>query len=236
MTSPDPCCTVRGEGASLDVLDIEERREDIIWRVVTKYCELRGSESALDRPSAYILLDGIFQRALLHHLAGNTSEIDAARAQLTAAFALLDLPNVRLLDLLQRVTPQPPRRRRRRRRRKQPDRPAPKSFFHGESRSRSIRSAPQPSWNRPCTRSRPIDWLVHAVGVSTSPRPTLVHRSSRDALLCHGIRRTPRTRTRRTTASASASARCSWAMLRRLDVDSSVRENSESCWSKPMPR
>ena len=94
MNSRDPRCTVRGEGASLDVLDIEERREDIIWRVVTKYCELRGSESALDRPSAYILLDGIFQRALLHHLAGNTSEIDAARAQLTAAFALLDLPNV----------------------------------------------------------------------------------------------------------------------------------------------
>ncbi|MDP9636090.1 AcrR family transcriptional regulator [Rhodococcus cercidiphylli] len=77
-----------------DVLDIEERREDMIWRVVTKYCKLRGSESALDRPSAYILLDGIFQRALLHHLAGNTSEVDAARAQLTAAFALLDHPNV----------------------------------------------------------------------------------------------------------------------------------------------
>jgi hypothetical protein len=75
-------------------LDIEERREDMIWRVVTKYCELRGTESALHRPSAYILLDGIFQRAFLHHLAGNTSEVDAARAQLKTAFALLDHPNV----------------------------------------------------------------------------------------------------------------------------------------------
>ncbi|MCZ4275331.1 MAG: TetR/AcrR family transcriptional regulator [Rhodococcus sp. (in: high G+C Gram-positive bacteria)] len=73
-----------------DVLEIEERREDMIWRVVIRYCELRGSTPALDRASAYILLDGIFQRALLHHFAGNTDQIDAARGQLRAAFAMLD--------------------------------------------------------------------------------------------------------------------------------------------------
>ncbi|MDI6628482.1 MAG: TetR/AcrR family transcriptional regulator [Rhodococcus sp. (in: high G+C Gram-positive bacteria)] len=75
-----------------DVLEIEARREDMIWRVVARYCELRGSTPALDKASAYILLDGIFQRALLHHLAGNTAEIAAARRQLLAAFALLDRP------------------------------------------------------------------------------------------------------------------------------------------------
>ncbi|MCJ0980183.1 TetR/AcrR family transcriptional regulator [Rhodococcus sp. ARC_M12] len=75
-----------------DVLEIEERREYMIWRVVARYCELRGTTSSLDKPSAYILLDGIFQRALLHHLAGNTTEVDAAHRQLHAAFALLDCP------------------------------------------------------------------------------------------------------------------------------------------------
>lgn len=75
-----------------DVLEIEARREDMIWRVVARYCELRGSTPALDKASAYILLDGIFQRALLHHLADNTAEIAAARRQLLAAFALLDCP------------------------------------------------------------------------------------------------------------------------------------------------
>ncbi|OZC75244.1 TetR family transcriptional regulator [Rhodococcus sp. 06-462-5] len=75
-----------------DVLEIEERREDMIWRVVARYCELRGTTPALDKASAYILLDGIFQRALLHHLAGNTAEITSAHAQLHAAFALLDCP------------------------------------------------------------------------------------------------------------------------------------------------
>ncbi|MDZ7917344.1 MAG: TetR/AcrR family transcriptional regulator [Rhodococcus sp. (in: high G+C Gram-positive bacteria)] len=75
-----------------DVLEIEERREDMIWRVVARYCELRGTTPAVDKASAYILLDGIFQRALLHHLAGNAAEITAAHAQLHAAFALLDCP------------------------------------------------------------------------------------------------------------------------------------------------
>ncbi len=75
-----------------DVLEIEERREDMIWRVVARYCELRGTTPALDKASAYILLDGIFQRALLHHLADNTAEVTAARRQLHAAFALLDCP------------------------------------------------------------------------------------------------------------------------------------------------
>ncbi|SNS76472.1 TetR/AcrR family transcriptional regulator [Rhodococcoides kyotonense] len=73
-----------------DVLEIEERREAMIWRVVSKYCELRGAEPAVDRASAYILLDGIFQRALLHQFAGNTAEVDAARGQLQAAFAMVD--------------------------------------------------------------------------------------------------------------------------------------------------
>lgn len=73
-----------------DVLDIEDRREAMIWRVVVRYCELRDSAPTIDRASAYILLDGIFQRALLHQIASNEREVDAARDQLRAAFARLD--------------------------------------------------------------------------------------------------------------------------------------------------
>ncbi|WP_072801687.1 TetR/AcrR family transcriptional regulator [Rhodococcoides yunnanense] len=74
-----------------DVLEIEERREEMIWRVVGRYCALRDSEPTIDKATAYVLLDGIFQRALLHHFAGHDDEIAAGRDQLVAAFALLDL-------------------------------------------------------------------------------------------------------------------------------------------------
>ena len=73
-----------------DVLEIEQRREEMIWRVVTRYYELRGTTPTVDGPTAYILLDGIFQRALLHRFAGNDDDISAGRRQLYAAFAMLD--------------------------------------------------------------------------------------------------------------------------------------------------
>ncbi|MBF6469598.1 TetR/AcrR family transcriptional regulator [Nocardia beijingensis] len=73
-----------------DVLDIEVRREEMIWRVVTRYCQLRGTTPRLDQATAYLLLDGIFQRALLHHFAEDPAGIDAVRTQLEAVFSLLD--------------------------------------------------------------------------------------------------------------------------------------------------
>ncbi|WP_067669195.1 TetR/AcrR family transcriptional regulator [Nocardia miyunensis] len=72
-----------------DVLDIEARREEMIWRVVSRYCELSGTESPLASGTVYVAIDGIFQRALLHHIAGRAAEIDQARDQLDAVFALL---------------------------------------------------------------------------------------------------------------------------------------------------
>ncbi|MBB5916182.1 AcrR family transcriptional regulator [Nocardia transvalensis] len=72
-----------------DVLDIEARREEMIWRVVSRYCELSGTEPALSPATVYVTIDGIFQRALLHHIAGRTTETDQAPEQLNAVFALL---------------------------------------------------------------------------------------------------------------------------------------------------
>jgi AcrR family transcriptional regulator len=72
-----------------DVLEIDERREQMIWRVVTRYAELRGGEPATSPAAAYVMLDGIFQRALLCSLSG-----------LDDAVAALELQLPRVLDLL----------------------------------------------------------------------------------------------------------------------------------------
>lgn len=72
-----------------DVLDIESRREEMIWRVVARYCELVGAEPFLTPATAYITVDGIFQRALLHRIAERTADVDQGRAQLDAVFAMV---------------------------------------------------------------------------------------------------------------------------------------------------
>ncbi|GAC67306.1 TetR/AcrR family transcriptional regulator [Gordonia soli] len=69
-----------------DVLDIEERREQMIWRVIARFCELSDVEPSITPATAYITIDGIFQRALLHQIAGRDAEIDDARGQLAAVF------------------------------------------------------------------------------------------------------------------------------------------------------
>lgn len=73
-----------------DVLEIESRREAMIWRVIARYCELAGATPVLDAPAAYLLIDGIFSRALLHVFADRPAEIDTARTQLDAVFTMLD--------------------------------------------------------------------------------------------------------------------------------------------------
>jgi hypothetical protein len=44
---------------------IDETLEQMIWRVVTRYAELSGREPALAPGTAYGMLDGLFQQALL---------------------------------------------------------------------------------------------------------------------------------------------------------------------------
>ncbi|WP_067690247.1 TetR/AcrR family transcriptional regulator [Nocardia jejuensis] len=72
-----------------DVLEIDERREQMIWRVVTTYAELCGLPPAISSSMAYTAFDGLFLQALMHHLAGRddaVAELDAnVRATLTRA-------------------------------------------------------------------------------------------------------------------------------------------------------
>jgi AcrR family transcriptional regulator len=53
-----------------DVLEIDAMLERMIWRVLSRYAELAGSPVAATSPAAYAMFDGLFQQALLRHLAG----------------------------------------------------------------------------------------------------------------------------------------------------------------------
>jgi hypothetical protein len=53
------------------VLEIDQRREEMIWRVISRYAEFAGITVAVSPGVAYAMLDGLFQQALLHQLAGD---------------------------------------------------------------------------------------------------------------------------------------------------------------------
>jgi AcrR family transcriptional regulator len=58
------------ESFRADVLEIDQRREEMIWRVVSRYAELGGMTLAASPDVAYAIFDGLFQQALLRQLAG----------------------------------------------------------------------------------------------------------------------------------------------------------------------
>ena len=58
------------------VLLIDKTLEDMIWRVVRRYAELGGRQPAVAPATAYALLDGLFQQALLAHLCGRKKALD----------------------------------------------------------------------------------------------------------------------------------------------------------------
>lgn len=69
-----------------DVIEIESRREEMIWRVVERYCELSGTTPVVTPAVAYIALDGIFQRGLLSEIDGRPEGVASARLDLIAFF------------------------------------------------------------------------------------------------------------------------------------------------------
>lgn len=67
------------EALRRDVLEIDAALEAMVWRVVSRYAELGGTRTAIEPGSAYALLDGLFERALLGHLAGRPNALDELR-------------------------------------------------------------------------------------------------------------------------------------------------------------
>jgi hypothetical protein len=59
-----------------DVTAIDQSLERMIWRIVSKFAELAQTPLAVASPAAYAVFDGLFQQALIRHLAG---QADAAR-------------------------------------------------------------------------------------------------------------------------------------------------------------
>jgi len=60
-----------------DVLEIDDSLQRMIWRIVSRYSELTSAPLTVTQPAAYAIFDGLFQRALLHHLAGSATALTA---------------------------------------------------------------------------------------------------------------------------------------------------------------
>lgn len=75
-----------------DVGEIDQRREQMIWHVVSRYCELTDTPPTASPDFAYAVFDGLFQQALLRKLAGDDTAASTLRAD---AQRLLDslVPN-----------------------------------------------------------------------------------------------------------------------------------------------
>ena len=61
------------EAIRTDVHEIDQSLERMIWRIVTKFADLCGMPLAVTPPVAYAMFDGLFQHALIGHLAGSAS-------------------------------------------------------------------------------------------------------------------------------------------------------------------
>jgi len=62
-----------------DVMEIDRTLEQMIWRIVSRYAELSGRPPAFSAPTSYALLDGVFEKAVLAHLAGEPSALPELR-------------------------------------------------------------------------------------------------------------------------------------------------------------
>ena len=54
-----------------DVITIDNTLEAMVWRIVTRFAELAGATPAYDEPTTYTLIDGLFEKAVFAHLAGD---------------------------------------------------------------------------------------------------------------------------------------------------------------------
>ena len=61
------------EAFRTDAREIDQSLEDMIWRVVTRFAELTKAPPTVTPALAYALFDGLFQHALIRHLAGDVN-------------------------------------------------------------------------------------------------------------------------------------------------------------------
>ena len=68
------------ESFRADVAEIDDSLQNMVWRVVTAYSGLTGTEPTCTPSFAYAAFDGLFQQALLRHLSGSPAALDDLRA------------------------------------------------------------------------------------------------------------------------------------------------------------
>ncbi|WP_372666099.1 TetR family transcriptional regulator [Amycolatopsis kentuckyensis] len=77
------------EAFRADVAEIDEGLQEMIWRNVSAYAELAGASPNCSPAEAYALFDGLFQQALLRHLAGTAEALDDFRRGVRELFPRL---------------------------------------------------------------------------------------------------------------------------------------------------
>jgi AcrR family transcriptional regulator len=64
----------------IDVAEIDNSLERMIWRIVSQYSELTGRPTTVSPATAYAIFDGFFQHGLIGHLFGNADAAQNLRA------------------------------------------------------------------------------------------------------------------------------------------------------------
>src|SRR6266498_2743840 len=57
------------DGLRPDVAAIDQLLEEMIWRILTRYAELIDGTPTVDAPTAYALVDGLFEQAVVGYAA-----------------------------------------------------------------------------------------------------------------------------------------------------------------------
>jgi AcrR family transcriptional regulator len=68
---------------------IDQTLEQMIWRVLTRYANLAGQGTRLDAAASYAMLDGLFQQALLGHVAGRADALNELCRQVRDVMPLM---------------------------------------------------------------------------------------------------------------------------------------------------
>jgi TetR/AcrR family transcriptional regulator, transcriptional repressor of bet genes len=71
------------------VMLIDRTLEEMIWRVIARYAGLAGREARLSAVSCYAMLDGLFQQALLGHVAGHADALSRLCQQVREVMPLM---------------------------------------------------------------------------------------------------------------------------------------------------
>ena len=81
------------EAFRADVAEIDKSLEKMIWRVLSRFAAISGQPVRVPSGVAYAMFDGVFQQALLKHLAGDAKAVAKMQANVRLIVAqLLGLP------------------------------------------------------------------------------------------------------------------------------------------------